>query len=137
MARPCNFLTDEQVEQLRNSRYVQSAGARNVFFTEEFKRLYWQMYTVEKLMPYEIMRQLGIDYHTLGTARVRGFTHNLKKRHERDGDFSGTRGSERTKQRVKQTPEDKLERLRAENEYLKQELEFVKKIVAAGGEVKR
>jgi hypothetical protein len=137
MARPCNKFTDEQIEELRGNRYVRSAGEMFVFFTEEFKRLYWQMYTVENLMPYEILRRLGIDYHLLGTKRVQGLTYNLKKQHERDGDFSGRRGLEQPKRRERQTPEQKLERLRAENEYLKQELEFVKKIVAAGKEDKR
>jgi hypothetical protein len=95
------------------------------------------MYTAEKKMPHEILRRLGIDYHLIGKPRVRGIVQNLKKQHERDGDFSGNRGIFQPKLRTKQTPEQKLERLRAENEYLKQELEFVKKIVAAGGEVKR
>jgi len=136
MAVPHNKFTEEQIELLRGNRYVRSVGERNVFFTDEFKRLYWQMYTVESLMPHEILRRLGIDYHVLGTARVRGFTYNLKKQRERDGEACGNRGLEHPKQYAKQAPEHKLERLRAENEYLKQELEFVKKIVAAGGEGK-
>ena len=125
------------MEQLRGSRYVRSVGKMSVFFTEEFKRLYWQMYTDENLMPKEILRRLGIEYHLLGTARVRGFTYNLKKQRGRAGDFSGANGPEQPKPRPKQSAEQKLERLRAENEYLKQELEFVKKIVAAGGEARR
>jgi hypothetical protein len=137
MARPCNNFTEEQMEQLRGSRYVRSVSEKQVYFTEEFKRLYWQMYTDEQLMPYEILRRLGIDYYLLGTKRVQGLTYNMKLQHERDGDFSGRRGSGQPQQRAKQTSEHKLERLRAENEYLKQELEFVKKIVAAGEEVKR
>jgi hypothetical protein len=137
MVRPHNTFTEEQIEQLRGSRYVRSVGAMFVFFTEEFKRIYWQMYTEENLMPNEILRRLGIEYHVLGTARVRGFTYNMKKRHERQGDVCGGRGVEKPKERVRQTAEQKLERLRAENEYLKQELEFVKKIISAGGEVKR
>ena len=80
------------------------------------------------------MRRLGMDYHLLGRSRVRGFTYGLKQRHERAG---GNHGAEKCKQSVKQTPQEELEKLRAENKYLKQELEFVKKIVAAGGKVKR
>ena len=95
MARPYNKFTEEQIELLRGNKYVRSVGEKLVFFTEEFKRLYWELYTVENLMPYEIMRRLGMDYHLLGMARVRGFTYNLKKRHEREGDFIGDRGLEK------------------------------------------
>lgn len=136
MARAHNKFTEEQMARLRENRYIRSVGEDMVFYTDECKRLCWQMYTVENLMPKEIMRRLGLDYHVLGSARVRGFMYNLKKQHERDGNSHSTDGAEQPKPRPKQTEKEKLERLRAENEYLKQELEFVKKIAVAGGEVK-
>ena len=137
MAAPNNKFTEEQIEILRESKYVRSVGERQVYFTEEFKRVYWEMYTVENLMPVEILRRLGIDYRLLGTRRIQGLSYNLKKQHERDGDFSGRRGTAPPIQRARRTPEQKIEKLQAENEYLKQELEFIKKIVAIGGEVKQ
>jgi transposase-like protein len=133
---PNRKFTEEQMESLRGNQYILSVGEDMVFYTDEFKRLCWQMYSEEMLMPKEIMRRLGVDYHTLGIPRVRGLMYNLKKQHESDGDFSGDRGTERPKRREKYTTEQQLERANAENEYLRQELEFVKKIIAAGGGVK-
>jgi len=51
MAKSNNNFTEDQIEQLRGNRYVRSVGEMRVFFTEEFKRIYWQMYAVENLMP--------------------------------------------------------------------------------------
>jgi len=131
-----NKFTSEQINALRESGYVYGVNENYVYFNDEFKRLYWHMYTVENLMPLEIWARLGIDCNMLGAARVRGFTYELKKQYERDGGFHRKRCGRKAEQPQK-APEQNLERLQAENEYLKQELAFVKKIVAAGGEVKR
>ena len=139
MARPHNKFTEEQMQSLQGNKYIRSIGEDMVYYTDECKRLCWHMLTIENLMPKEIMRRLGLDYQTLGRSRVRGLMYNLRRQHELEGDFSGTHGegSEQPKPRAKRTTEQKLERVQAENEYLKQELEFIKKIAAAGGEVKR
>jgi transposase-like protein len=132
-----NKLTNEQIEKLRESGYVRGVNENYVYFTDEFKQMYWQMYTSGNLMPHEILRRLGLDYSLLGSSRVRGLAYSLRKQYERDGGFCTKRCGRKPKQRVEQASEQNLERLRVENEYLKQELDFVKKIVAAGGEVKR
>ena len=125
-----NKLTGEQIEILRESRHVRGVNENYVYFNDEFKRLYWHMYTVESLMPHEILRRLGIDYSLLGSSRVRGFTYSLKKQYERDGGFCTKRSGRKPKKQAEQTSGQNLERLRAENEFLKQELDFVKKIIA-------
>jgi hypothetical protein len=137
MAAQKNKFTDEQIKILRESGYVCGVNENYVYFTDEFKRLYWQMYAIENLMPHEIWGRLGIDYRMLGASRVRGFTYELKKRHERDGGFCRKRCGKKPEHSGKQVTEQDWERLRTENEYLKQELEFVKKIAAAGGGTKR
>lgn len=136
MAKPCNKFTQEQMEDLRSSKYIRNVGEDMVFYTDECKQLCRQMYTIEKLMPKEIMQRLGLNYQTLGKTRVRGLMHHLKKKYERGEEVSGTQGAEQPKRREKQAPELKLERLHIENEYLKQELEFIKKIIAADKEGK-
>lgn len=87
-------------------------------------------------MPHEILRRLGIDYRILGEKRVAGITQNLKKRHGQCGSPTGAGSPQQPVPLPKKTPVQELERLRAENEYLRQELEFVKKIMAAGGSKK-
>jgi len=137
MAKPHNKFTEEQMQSLQGNKYIRSIGEDMVYYTDECKRLCWHMLTVENLMPKEIMRRLGLDYQTLGRPRVRSLMYSLRKQHECVGGGSANQGDEQPKRREKQTPEQKLERVQAENEYLKQELEFIKKIAAAGGEVKR
>lgn len=131
-------LTEEQMAVLRGNRYIRSVSECVVFYTDEFKRLCWHMHSEENMMPKEILRRLGVDYHILGKPRVRGLFYELKKRYGCDAESGREAGVE---QRIgipgKRSEKQKIERLRAENEYLKQELEFVKKIVAAGGEAKR
>jgi transposase-like protein len=137
MAAPHNKFTEAQIEELRSNRYVRSVGERFVFFTDEFKRLYWQMHEEEHLMPVEILRKLGVNYHTLGVSRVRGLTQGIKRQLGQATeltDAASARGLTKPRER---SPEQETERLRAENEYLRQENEFLKKILAAGGEVKR
>lgn len=129
--------TEEQIESLRSSGYFRYVGEDVVYYGEEFRRLCWHMYSVEKLMPREIIRRLGLEYDTLGSTRVRGLMYELKKRYGGGGDFSEDRGTTQANRRVTRASKDKMERLQAENEYLKQELKFVKKIAAMDGEGKR
>jgi hypothetical protein len=95
------------------------------------------MHEEEHLMPVEILRKLGINYHTLGTPRVRGLTQGIKRQLGQAKEPIGAASTSDLQKPYKRTPEQETERLRAENEYLKQELEFVKKILAAAGEVTR
>ena len=139
MAAARNPFTDEQIADLKANPYVAVVDRDRVYFTARFKEYFWGLYTQDSMMPSEILRRTGIDPKMLGTARTRGMVANLKKEIARRGSFTdvivirtnspeGQRDTEKS---------NEIGRLRIENEYLKQELEFVKKIVAAGGEVKR
>ena len=139
MAAAHNSFTDEQIAILSENSYVAYVDRTRVCFTVKFKELFWNLYANEKMMPSEILRRAGIDPTMLGTARTRGMVTNLKKEIKRHGSFTDvvvirTRMPEVQKSSKKG---DEIDRLRAENEYLKQEIEFVKKIFAAGGAVKR
>jgi len=137
MAATRNPFTDEQIAVLKENPYVAIVDRNRVCFTATFKELFWSLYT-KGMMPSEILRRSNIDPKMLGTARTRGMVANLKKEIARHGSFTDvivirTRTSEIQTGTKK---DNEIGLLRAENEYLKQELEFVKKIVAAGGEVR-
>ena len=128
--------TKKQIEILRKNPYVKKVGAIGISYTEEFKRRFWEMYTREHMMPREILELLGIDAEILGAARVRSIAHNFKLEYTKFGDFTDVRRSARAKQEEEFPPAKELNRLRMEVEYLRQEQEFIKKIISAGREVK-
>ena len=123
-----NKFTAEQVEILRSNPYVRSVSIDAVSFTTEFKEEFWRMYTEEDIAPYDILFELGIDYHILGSSRVQGIANYIKKQHKRDGCF---KKDPNARTHSKPSLNQEIAQLRAEVEYLKQEREFLKKITMA------
>ena len=83
-------------------------------------------------MPQEILLRLGVDYDMLGRKRVEGIVQNLKKKYAK-----GITEDRRKKRKTDLSRERQVSKLHAEIEYLRQENEFLKKIVSASKEVKR
>ena len=103
-----------------------------MYFYDEFKEQFWQMYHEENLLPQEILLRLGVDYDMLGRKRIEGIVQNLKKKY-----VGGIAEDRRKKRQTDLTRERQVSKLRAEVEYLRQENAFLKKIVSAGREAKR
>jgi len=132
MAAPTNKFTAEQYEYFKRNRHVKNIGSSFVYFNDSFKEQFWQMYHEEMLLPQEILLRLGVDYDMLGRKRVEGMVQNLKKKYA-----NGIAEDRRKKRKTDLTRERQVSKLRAEIEYLRQENEFLKKIVSAGKEAKR
>ena len=128
-----NRFTQEQVEILRSNPYVRNVTEDAVSFTIEFKEEFWHLYSVEGMAPYDILNQMRLDYHMLGSSRVQGITNSIKKQLKQNGGFKGTRSPDMP---GKLPPDQEMTRLRMEVEYLRQELEFLKKIIMSGKEGK-
>ena len=84
------------------------------------------MYREDNLLPKEILLRLGVDYEMLGRKRVEGMVQNLKKKYA-----GGIAEDRRKKRKTEQVRERHVSKLHAEIEYLRQENEFLKKIVSA------
>lgn len=132
MAAPHNKFTDEQIAYFKCNRHVRNVGRSFVYFNEDFKEQFWRMYHEENLLPQEILLRLGVDYNMLGKKRVQGIVQNLRKKYA-----DGIAEDKRKRRQLDLTNERHISRLRAEIEYLRQENEFLKKIVSAGKEVNR
>jgi transposase-like protein len=138
MAAPCNNFTKEQIVILKANPNVAMVNSVRVFFTAEFKERFWTLYKKEYMRPRDILEELGISTKILGNARIRGIAQNISKEYAMYGKFNDSRkpnapgAKSKPNDRDVLSSEEEMKRLRAENEYLKQELEFVKKIVAAG-----
>jgi hypothetical protein len=132
MAATCNDFTDEQIAILKSNPNVAVVGREKVYFTAKFKEYFWTLYTKESMMPSEILRSVGIDPKILGSSRTRGMVANLKKEYAKRGRFIDVIRTMPPEVPRETTKEDEIARLSAEVEYLRQEREFLKKIIAAG-----
>jgi len=132
MAAPTNKLTNAQIEYFKYNRYVKNVGRSFVYFNDDFKEQFWRMYSEENLLAKEILLKLGVDYEMLGRKRLEGIVQNLRKKYA-----NGIAEDKRKKRQTDYTRERQTSKLRAEIEYLRQENEFLKKIVSVYKEAKR
>jgi hypothetical protein len=132
MAAPHNKLTKEQIEYFKSNPHIRHVGQSFVYFKDDFKEQFWRMYHDENLLPQEILLRLGVDYEMLGRKRVEGIVQNLKIKYA-----DGIAEDKRKKRKIESDDKRQMSKLRAEVEYLRQENEFLKKIVSVGKEVRR
>ena len=122
--------TEEEMQQLRENPYTHRVTSRQLSFTAEFKARFWEDYG-KGITPREIMRKYGYDPELLGEARINGIRMHIREEAKReDGFFSGRRPVELKAQDRAESADrsDKLARLEHEVKYLRQEVEFLKKI---------
>jgi len=125
MARTHNRLTEEQVAILRSNPYVVRADENTVFFTAKFKERFWFMYIKENKKPGEILREIGIDPHLLGSSRVRGMALSIRNEYARYGRVNDANRAITRASREKLTTDEEIGRLRLDIEYIKREVEFL------------
>ena len=70
--------SEEEMEQLRASPYVQKVSPSLVFFSAEFKEKLWK-YLMEGKTPREAVEALGIDPKILGETRIAGLKTIVRK----------------------------------------------------------
>ena len=122
-----NYFTPEQVEQLRQNKYVKNVSEKAITYTEEFKEVFLLEYNEGKL-PSQILDEMGFDYKVLGERRVSNITQAVKKQSVRPEGFKDTRtdnpnmGRPSTKDL---TAEEIIAKQKAEIELLKAKVEFL------------
>jgi hypothetical protein len=122
-----NYFTPEQVEQLRQNKYVKNVSEKAITYTEEFKEVFLLEYNEGKL-PSQILDEMGFDYKVLGERRVSNITQAVKKQSVRPEGFKDTRtdnpnmGRHSTKDL---TTEEIIAKQKAEIELLKAKVEFL------------
>jgi len=130
--------TAEALAHLRKSRYIKSVNAKRIHFTVAFKEEFWDRYRNGEI-PEEIIRSMDIDPEILGAGRIKGIVKRI-----RDQAATGTGFTEGHQWQDKNAPAEeshpvskRLKRLEHESAYMKQELEFIKKIILADREAGR
>lgn len=134
MSKPKSKFTEEQQEILRQNPYTYSVSDTQISFTKEFKQLFYHEHKAGK-SPRDIFTRHGYDPHLLGEHRVYAFPYHLKQQMTKFGAFfEGHYNLSRKDQpgqvsdQAALSQEEKIKRLEHEVSYLKQEMEFLKKI---------
>jgi len=139
--------TSAEIEKLLDSPHIAYVSRTTISYTLAFKELFWQRHC-DGVHPLTIFEEAGLDTKIIGRSRVDWFLRALKDQKERGLSFN--EGSEphqaqppkqfnipspprrlKNSQVVSLSPEA-IARMAHEVAYMKQELEFIKKIILAG-----
>ena len=119
--------TEEEMNALRACPYVLDVMPSTVYFSAEFKELFWNALQEGK-RPRDIVTSIGIDPDILGKTRLSGLT-GLVKRDVKAGNGFKDLNTYRIDFKKYTTPEMKIKYLEQQLAYKNQEIEFLKKIV--------
>ena len=130
--------TEEQIYDLKENPCVERVSRLSVSFTEEFKRKTYGELLSGKAM-WQIFKEHGIDTDALGPVRVMKFKQFVNDCAKRGDGFKNLRN---TWQENKSNNEENVAKKRVkslENEvaYLRQVVEFLKKMQQADSEAKK
>lgn len=140
MKRKRRHFTAYEMELLRQNPYTYRVRARQLLFTAEFKRIFWERYQNGEDVQ-QIFESLGYDPLVVGYTRMYSLPQNLRRVAEAGREFMegySKRSNEAVKQAGgKSSSELEIAELRHENAYLRQHVEFLKKITELDGERKQ
>jgi hypothetical protein len=136
--------TEEQMAEIAANPYTYRVTSKQVAFTASFKEKFWELYC-KGVSSWNIMEILGYDPHVFGPVRVSGIQRHIRNEF-RDGDGFHSGRKEKTSVTAEkdalreaystraartQNPQDTIRELQHEIKYMRQELEFLKKISLA------
>ncbi len=133
--------TTKQIRELEKNPYVYKVTKHKLYYTAKFKEDFWISYQAGNA-PRKILSDFGFDLNIFGQKQIDSLVQHIKKQALAGTGF--TEGENRTKRiPMKATVEDELafpqsiERMQNELLYLRQEVEFLKKIIIADNSEKR
>ena len=127
-----NF-TPEEIEILKQNKYTAYVDERVIRFTVAFKIAFMELYR-QGVPPRKILPDLGYDLEIIGKSRLNGISQKIRQQADSDLGFhqgwSGKKTLEETSSEeiAALTDRQLINRLQGEVIYLRQELEFIKKI---------
>ena len=130
--------TEEELDILRNNPYVKNVTQCKIRFTVAFKERFWEEYQRSRPIA-AIIADMGIDPKILGSNRLYGIAQHIKDAANSGEGFRDYYKSDRGYgKNVAELPTSKaLTQLQHEVSYMKQEMEFIKKIISLGREGKQ
>ena len=133
--------TEKQIKQLEKNPYVFKVTKHKLYYTAKFKEDFWVSYQAGNT-PRKILTDFGFDLNIFGQKQIDSLVQHIKKQSLSGNEF--TEGENRQRRvSVKAAPEEELaspqsiERMQNELLYLRQEVEFLKKIIIADNSRKK
>ena len=128
------LFTEEEQQLLRQNPYVYSVSESSLSLTKEFKELFLEAYNKGQSAR-NILENYGFDPDILGKHRIWGISSYIRSEYQKYGEFTeghNTRGKRSSSPNLSSpaTVADEIRQLKHEVDYLKQEMEFLKKISA-------
>ena len=129
------LFTEEQQQLLRQNHYIYCVTEARITLTKEFKQLFMTAYKAGE-SPRKILEDHGFDIDIIGERRIWSISQHIRTEYKTYGEFHegyGPRGETANHDAPKDTAKpvseaDEIKQLRHEVDYLKQEMEFLKKI---------
>ena len=127
--------TAKEMKLLKANPYTFRVTKNKLYFTIEFKEAFWTAYQAG-MAPRKIMEDLGYDLEMLGQKQIDSIVQRIKYQARSEGGFK--EGVDRTRRKrdglsiPEEAPIESKETLASilnEVKYLRQEVEFLKKIV--------
>lgn len=133
--------TEKELAEILNNPFVKHATHSHIRFTTEFKEAFWKRARAgEKLA--DIIKAFGLKPEVLGERRIKGVYAHLNEQVAAGVPFAEEKRPRSPENSVIHKPASnkeqlvKIRTLEYDVLYLRQELEFVKKIILADKEVK-
>lgn len=122
--------TQKQIKELKANPYTLQVDDKRIFFTIEFKKIFWTKYQAG-MSPRAIFKELNYNLDYFGQKQIDSIVQRVKKE-ALAGEF--TEGYQRYKRmKIKEpellNPEQTLQQMQHEMLYLRQEVEFLKKVL--------
>lgn len=126
--------TKKQQKELEKNPYTYKATENRIFFTKEFKKVFWIKYNAG-MSPRAILKELGYDLSYFSQSQIDNIVQHLRKKSIAGEEFSEGYAKEKRPNIKLPKPDTSLETIQQmQNEitYLKQEIEFLKKVSDQG-----
>lgn len=127
--------TEKEIKLLEKNSYTFKITKHKIFFTAAFKETFWIRYQAG-VAPRKIMSDLGYDLGMFTQKQIDNYVQRIKREALSGNGFS--EGADRTKRMPIKDPcqgddatPQSMERMQNELLYLRQEVEFLKKIITA------
>ena len=133
--------TQEQIKKLKKNPYTFKVTTNKLYFTVKFKEAFWTSYQAGNA-PRKIMADLGYDLSMFTQKQIDNYVQRIKKEALsgngfREGENRDRRVPMKATQENDLSSPQSIERMQNELLYLRQEVEFLKKIIIAENSKKR
>lgn len=126
--------TKKQQKELEKNPYTYKATENRIFFTKEFKKVFWIKYNAG-MSPRAILKELGYDLSYFSQSQIDNIVQHLRKKSIAGEEFSEGYAKEKRpniKLPKPDTSPETIQQMQNEITYLKQEIEFLKKVSDQG-----